>query len=86
MLTLAIGCFLALIVGIGLIAWVSDKKDWLMKIFAVTRWRMGKEWGFWFRIFGYGLVICTLQPLFSERNDYTKVWRIGRVKIKVLKP
>ncbi len=45
---------------------------------------------FWFRVLGYGLHFRWIQPgyepLFSERNGYTKVLKIGRFWIKGLKP
>lgn len=43
--------------------------------------------GFWFSIFGYGLSIVNRNKhaaLFSERNGYTKVLRIGRYAITEL--
>jgi len=43
--------------------------------------------GFWFRIFGYGLSFQNREKypaLFSERNGYVKVLRIGRWSIRVL--
>jgi hypothetical protein len=40
----------------------------------------------WFRVFGYGLVITTMQPMFSERNGYAKVLRAFGVKIGFLRP
>lgn len=47
-----------------------------------------KYW--WFRVFGYGLhfrwVTDDYSPLFSERNGYVKVLKIGKLWIKVLKP
>lgn len=49
-------------------------------------WRQSGHFGFWFRVFGYGLCISTMEPNFSERNGYTKTLRIGRIKIKALKP
>jgi hypothetical protein len=53
---------------------------------SAAAWRLGKRWGIWFSVFGYGLSISTMQPMFSERYGHTKIWRIGRIKIKVLKP
>jgi hypothetical protein len=52
-----------------------------MKLFEGERWRTGSDWGFWFRIFGHGLAISTMQPTFSQRNGYTAMLRIVRVKI-----
>lgn len=43
---------------------------------------------FWFRIFGKGLVIedrNKIPALFSERNGYTKVLRIGKWVTKNVK-
>jgi len=43
---------------------------------------------FWFRVFGYGLSFMNRDihpPLFSERNGYSKVLRIGKWSIKGLK-
>ena len=56
-----------------------------MKIITYHIWRLNKDWGFWARIFGYGIAISTLKPLFSERYGYTKILRIGRIKIKLLR-
>lgn len=45
---------------------------------------------FWFRFMGYGLhfrwVSPGYQPLFSERNGYIKVFKLGRFWIKGLRP
>lgn len=45
---------------------------------------------FWFRVFGYGLhfrwVSDFYRPCFSERHGYVKVFRIGNLWIKGLKP
>ena len=44
-------------------------------------------WGFWFRIFGYGLYFANkLKPCFSERMGITPYWIIFGVKIAPLKP
>lgn len=47
-----------------------------------------KYW--WFRVRGYGLHFRWVRdgytPLFSERNGYVKVLKIGRLWIKVLRP
>lgn len=43
----------------------------------------------WFRIFGFGLYIKNtkkVEPLFSERNDIVKPFKIGRYAIKGLTP
>lgn len=49
-------------------------------------WNDDEHWGFWFRVFGYGLVVTNMQPMFSERHGYRKPMRILGVKIEVLKP
>lgn len=42
--------------------------------------------GSWFRLFGYGLVLTSTRPLFSERNGFVKrlhlwgPWRIGVIR------
>lgn len=45
---------------------------------------------FWFRVLGWGLHFRWIQPgyqpLFSERNGYTRVLKIGRFWVKGLKP
>jgi hypothetical protein len=41
---------------------------------------------FWFRVFGYGLLVSTMTPLFSERYGYRKVIRIFGVKFEFLRP
>lgn len=41
--------------------------------------------GLYFRIGGYGLAFeRDMTPLFSERNGYRRVWRIGRWAIQWL--
>jgi hypothetical protein len=43
----------------------------------------------WFRLFGRGLVIRDIRrwPLmFSEREGYARIWRIGWLGIKGLRP
>jgi hypothetical protein len=45
--------------------------------------------GIWFRVFGHGLSIVDKikhPPLFSERNGYRKVFRIGKIGVKYLRP
>jgi len=45
------------------------------------------EWGFWFRVYGYGLNINNLKPMFSERLGYRKpLFRICGIQVGVLKP
>lgn len=55
-------------------------------IFSCDGLRNDDYLSFWFRIFGYGLVVTTAPPLFSDRMGYTKSLRIGRLRIKGLKP
>lgn len=45
-----------------------------------------KDWGFWFRVKGYGLHITNAPPLFSERRGLRICVRILGVKIEVLTP
>lgn len=54
------------------------------KVFSGTTWNDSLGWGFWFRIFGYGLLVTNLPPLFSERYGYTKSFRVLGVKIEYL--
>ena len=45
------------------------------------------EHGWWVRVFGWGVWVSTdtSKPLlFSERHGFTKVFQIGKVKIKFL--
>ena len=56
----------------------------LNQIFYIMFWK----WGFWFRLFGYGLHVKLAkghQPLFSERYGYRKVWYIMGLRIEPLK-
>lgn len=46
----------------------------------------GTRDGFWFRVYGYGLVVSNARPYFSERNGFVRVLRIGRWGISVLRP
>jgi len=65
----------------------EEKKIWRhygRKVFCYAAWRLESDWGFWFRIFGYGMAVSTMTPMFSERFGYRKIWRIGRVKIEWL--
>ena len=43
------------------------------------------KWGFWFRLFGYGLNVNNNPPLFSQRNGYTKMIKIGKIKIILIR-
>ena len=56
-----------------------------MRAFEGRKWRTAGNWGFWFRIFGYGLSVSNMAMMFSERYGYRKVLRIGSVKIGTLK-
>ena len=49
---------------------------------------MAWRYGFWFRIFGYGLYADRFngQLMFSERYGYTRYWIIGGFKFKAFKP
>lgn len=52
-----------------------------------TTFYVSHSHGFYFLIFGYGLAFAKdTRPLFSERNGYRKVLRIGRWAIECLKP
>lgn len=57
-----------------------------MKAFSGTAWKQGGYWGFWFRVFGYGLVVSNMTPVFSERYGYSKVVRFLGIKVKLLVP
>ena len=57
-----------------------------MKPLVYDAFKQGGNWGFWFRIRGYGLAVSTMELLFSERMGYRKTLRIGRIKIKLLRP
>jgi len=51
----------------------------------VCVWRSG----FWFRIFGYGLAVrreTDFGLLFSERNGYARVFRVGGWIVKPIDP
>jgi hypothetical protein len=50
-------------------------------------WYLHKD-GFWFRIFGYGILVIRKQdyhPLFSERYSYKKRLWIGQWGFEILK-
>lgn len=56
-----------------------------MKVWASYRY----DGGYWFRVFGYGISVSDRRKhpaLFSERNGYVKVLRIGHYAVKGLKP
>lgn len=45
-------------------------------------------WGWWFRIYGYGLTFCNRpksKALFSERHGYTKALYLFGVRIAILR-
>ncbi len=45
--------------------------------------------GLWFQMFGYGISVVNKKkhpPLFSEREGFRKVFRIGKLGIEFLKP
>lgn len=52
-----------------------------MEWFSCYSWRKG----FWFRLFGKGVCVSKGPLLFSERNGYTKVYRLFGFKIKLLR-
>lgn len=52
-----------------------------MKWLQYDGFRMGGHWGFWFEVFGVGLAVSTMHPLFSERLRITPCLRIGPIKI-----
>lgn len=55
-----------------------------MKAITYHYWKQANHWGFWFRIFGYGLAASTMVPIFSERNGYKKYIRIFGIKFTLL--
>jgi len=65
-----------------------EKGNFSIKAFGVSFFAFYKTSGFfWFRIFGYGLVIKDYKKhglLFSER--YKRNLKIGKYLIKILKP
>ncbi|HRF50825.1 MAG TPA: hypothetical protein PLC98_24565 [Anaerolineales bacterium] len=49
----------------------------------------GMQWGGWFRVFGYGVLVrrrAGHDPLFSERSGHRRALAIGNVKIYALTP
>ncbi len=47
------------------------------------------RWGFWVRIFGYGLYVKPsrgCEPLFSERYGFRKAWYFAGLRWEILKP
>lgn len=57
-----------------------------MKPLCGDAFKQGKNWGFWFRVFGYGVAVSTMKPMFSERVGARKTVRIFGVKLEWLKP
>ena len=60
-----------------------DKSGCIGKLFTYCSY----DGGFWFRVYGVGLSIQDREKhpaLFSERNGYTKVLRIGKWAIRML--
>ncbi len=57
-----------------------------MPILACGGSRLRFFWGFWFRVFGYGLGIRRGKKLFSERNGYTLAWSVAGWVIVPLHP
>lgn len=57
-----------------------------MRMFCGSAFKTGDKWGAWFRVFGYGLVISNMEPVFSERKGLTPCLRVFGVKIKPLTP
>lgn len=61
--------------------------EYRKRFFTSMKWREAEYWGYWFRIFGYGININNRPLLFSQRNGYGKpVLVLGNIKIMVLKP
>lgn len=58
-----------------------------MKLYMLEYMKYDGE--FWIRFFGYGFRIIDKNknpPLFSERNGYRKVYRLGKFGLEFLKP
>lgn len=58
-----------------------------MKDYRVCCWSYA-EGSLWFRIFGLGLSISDIRKwpqTFSQRNGYTRWFKLGRFKIVILK-
>lgn len=54
----------------------------------LTKWHC-YDGGFWFRVLGFGISVrnkAKHPPLFSERNGYRKVLRIGKWGVEWLRP
>lgn len=65
-----------------------------MKLFEYHIWWVEKDmfnngYGFWFRVFGYGVEIKTAKnhiKLYSERNGYRKAYYMFGLRFEFLKP
>ncbi len=57
-----------------------------VKIINGSAFRTGSDWGAWFRFFGYGFAVSTMEPMFSERYHFRRVIRILGIKIEWLHP
>lgn len=44
------------------------------------------EWGFWLRVFGYGVSVSNSPPMFSERAKLRKTVRFFGIKFEWLTP
>lgn len=65
---------------------VKSEREIKERFFSSYGQRTGEHWSFWFRIYGYGLAFSTMGLLFSERNGYSKVLQLGKIKVKWLRP
>jgi len=51
-----------------------------------TTFFVSHGYGFYLRVFGYGIAFDRDLPiLFSERNGYRKLWRVGRYSLQWLR-
>lgn len=57
-----------------------------MKLICGESWKSGEYWGYWFRVFGYGLYFSNIPPWFSERYGLRKSRRIFGIKFELLRP
>jgi len=55
------------------------------QLFCSSKYSSGDFWGYWFRIYGYGLSISNCDLTFSQRNGFKPVLIIGKIKIELLK-
>jgi hypothetical protein len=66
--------------------WTHERYgDGMKHPFISFSWFTAPSFGMWLRVYGYGICITTMDPLFSERMGYKKTWRIGRLRLKFLK-